>query len=130
MVETINDLAGMSKSHPMISAALTIYMFSMAGIPPLAGFFSKLYIFLSAIESSFYSLAIIGVLSSVIGAFYYLRIIKVIYFDDEIDPLDKPINPILGSVIAGCAVFIVLFFALPNGVIDSASYAAFTLLEK
>ena len=130
MVETINDLAGMSKSHPMISAALTIYMFSMAGIPPLAGFFSKLYIFLSAIESSFYSLAIIGVLSSVIGAFYYLRIIKVIYFDDEIDPLDKPINPILGSVIAGCAVVIVLFFALPNVVIDSASYAAFTLLEK
>ncbi len=130
MVENISELAGMSKSHPVVAAALTIFMFSMAGIPPLAGFFSKLYIFLSAIESDFFGLAIIGVLSSVVGSFYYLRIIKVIYFDEQVDPFDKPINSVLGSVIAGCAIIIILFFALPNVVIDNASFAATALFEK
>jgi len=130
MVENISDLSGMSKSHPMVAMALAIFMFSMAGIPPLAGFFSKLYIFLAVIETKFYSLALIAVLSSVVSAFYYLRIVKVIYFDEQSDTLDKPINPALGFVIAGCAVIIVLFFALPNVVVDSASIAAFTLFEK
>jgi NADH-quinone oxidoreductase subunit N len=123
-------LAGLSKTHPVVAAALTIFMFSMAGIPPLAGFFSKLYIFLSAIESNFYGLALVAVLSSVVSAFYYLRIIKVIYFDDQAEPLEKPISTVLGSVIAGCSIVIILFFALTNVVIDSASYAAFALLEK
>ena len=130
MVENISDLSGMSKSHPMVAMALAIFMFSMAGIPPLAGFFSKLYIFLAVIETKFYSLALIAVLSSVVSAFYYLRIVKVIYFDEQSDTLDKPINPALGFVIAGCAVIIVLFFALPNVVVDSASIAAFTLFER
>ncbi len=130
MVEKISDLAGLSTSHPVLAGALTIFMFSMAGIPPLAGFFSKLYIFLSAIESNFYGLAVIAVLSSVVSAFYYLRIIKVIYFDDQVDPIDKPINSVLGSVIAGSAIIIILFFAFTSFIIDSSSYAAFSFLEK
>jgi len=130
MVENISDLAGMSKSHPMVAAALAIFMFSMAGIPPLAGFFSKLYIFLAAIEAEFYGLAVIGVLSSVVGAFYYLRIIKVVYFDELTEPLDKPISSSLGFVIAGCALLIVLFFAFPGVVVDSASAAASALFAR
>ena len=129
MVENISDLAGMSKTHPGVAAALAVFMFSMAGIPPLAGFFSKLYIFLAAIEAEFYGLAVIAVLSSVVGAFYYLRIIKVVYFDEPADPLDKPISQSLGFVIAGCALIIILFFAFPGVVVDSASAAAFALFE-
>ena len=129
MVEDISDLAGMSKTHPGVAAALAVFMFSMAGIPPLAGFFSKLYIFLAAIEAEFYGLAVIAVLSSVVGAFYYLRIIKVVYFDEPADPLDKPISQSLGFVIAGCALIIILFFAFPGVVVDSASAAAFALFE-
>ena len=81
MVEGIADLAGLSRTNPMMALALAIFMFSMAGIPPLAGFFGKLYIFLAAVEAGLYTLAIIGVLSSVVAAFYYLRIVKVMYFD-------------------------------------------------
>jgi NADH-quinone oxidoreductase subunit N len=130
MVENISDLAGMSKDHPMVAAALAIFMFSMAGIPPLAGFFSKLYIFMSVIEAKFYGLAVIAVLSSVVGAFYYLRIIKVVYFDEQIEPLNKPISPSLGFVIAGCSLIIVLFIALPGVVVDSASAAASALFAR
>jgi NADH-quinone oxidoreductase subunit N len=130
MVENISDLAGMSKNHPMVAAALAVFMFSMAGIPPLAGFFSKLYIFLAAIEAEFYGLAVIGVLSSVVGALYYLRIIKVVYFDELAEPLDKPISPSLGFVIAGCALIIMLFFAFPGVVVDGASAAASALFAR
>lgn len=127
MVENISDLAGMSKTHPMVAAAIAVFMFSMAGIPPLAGFFSKLYIFFAAVEAGFYGLAIIGVLSSVVGAFYYLRIIKVVYFDPPVEQLDKPINRSLGLVIFGTALFIVCFFAFPGIVLDGASSAATAL---
>jgi NADH-quinone oxidoreductase subunit N len=130
MVENISDLAGMSKTHPMVAAAMAVFMFSMAGIPPLAGFFSKLYIFLAVIKAEFYGLAIIAVLSSVVGAFYYLRIIKVVYFDEQAEPLNKPISPSLGFVIAGCALIIVLFIAFPGVVVDSASAAAFALFAR
>ena len=84
MVEEISDLAGLSKSNPMLAAALLVFMFSMAGIPPLAGFFGKLYIFLAAIEAQLYILAIIGVVASVVGAYYYLRIVKIMYFDEAV----------------------------------------------
>jgi NADH-quinone oxidoreductase subunit N len=91
-IESISDLSGLSKVNPMIAFVLSMFLFSLAGIPPLAGFFAKFYIFLSAIESGLYALAIIGVLASVIGAFYYLRIIKIIYFDENInvfEPITK-----------------------------------------
>ena len=87
--ESINDLSGISKNHPIISLSLLIILFSLAGIPPLAGFFAKLYVFKAVIEQSMYSLAIIGLLSTVIAAFYYLRIIKVIYFDEAKDKYDS-----------------------------------------
>jgi len=84
-LENISDLVGLSKSNPIISIALAIIMLSMAGIPPFIGFFGKFYVFVAAIESGLYLLSILGVLASVIAAYYYLRIIKVMYFDD----LDK-----------------------------------------
>ena len=83
MVEEIDDLAGLSKTNPMMAFMLAmILMFSLAGIPPLAGFFAKFYVFLAAIEAGLYALAVIGVLASVVGAYYYLRIIKIMYFDE------------------------------------------------
>ena len=130
MGENISDLSGLSKTHPMVAAALAIFMFSMAGIPPLAGFFSKLYIFFAAVESGFFALAIIGVMSSVVGAFYYLRIIKVVYFDPPDESLDTPIDRNLGYVIFGTAMIVVLFFAFPGIIIDGASAAAAALFAK
>ena len=84
-VEKINELSGLSKSNPVISVCLAIIMLSMAGIPPFIGFFGKFYVFISAVESELYILAVLGVLASVISAFYYLRIIKGMYFDDKTD---------------------------------------------
>jgi NADH-quinone oxidoreductase subunit N len=127
MVERIDDLAGLSKSHPGLALAFTIFMFSMAGIPPLAGFFAKLYIFLAAVEAGLYALAIIGVLSSVVGAFYYLRIIKVMYFDELIDPLDRPIGREVGTVLVGTSLFILVFFLYPSPVLTGAKTAAAAL---
>ena len=127
MVEDIKDLAGLSKTHPMLAAALAVFMFSMAGIPPMAGFFGKLYIFLAAIESGFYALAVIGVLTSVVGAFYYLRIIKVMYFDDPVDALDKPVRREISLVLLGTSLVILLFFLMPGPLLDSAQAAAAAL---
>ena len=129
-VERIEDMAGLGKSHPAIAAALLIFMFSMAGIPPLAGFFGKFYIFLAAIEAKLYLLAIIGVLSSVIAAFYYLRIVKVMYFDDFTDALDGAIGKRISVVITGCALLVLLFFLSPSLLVDSASTAASVLFEQ
>ncbi|MEC7245441.1 MAG: NADH-quinone oxidoreductase subunit NuoN, partial [Pseudomonadota bacterium] len=88
-VEKISDLSGLSATHPLLAAAMMIVMFSMAGIPPLAGFFGKWYVFLAAVNAGLVPLAVIGVLTSVIGAFYYLRIIKIMYFDKEKESYDK-----------------------------------------
>ena len=127
MVEGIDDLAGLSKSHPLVAMAMAVFMFSMSGIPPLAGFFGKFYIFLAAIESGLYALAVIGVLSSVVAAFYYLRIIKVMYFDEAEEPLDKPIGRDIGVVLVVSTLAIVFFFALPSTVLSSAASAAAAL---
>ena len=82
LVETIADLAGLSRTHPTMAFLLAMLLFSLAGIPPLAGFFAKFYVFLAAIQAGLYVLAVIGVLTSVVGAYYYLRIVKVMYFDE------------------------------------------------
>ena len=87
--ENIEDLSGLSKNHPILSISLMIVLFSLAGIPPLAGFFAKFYIFMAVIEKSMYFLAVIGLLSTVIAAYYYLRIIKIIYFDPEKEKYDS-----------------------------------------
>jgi NADH-quinone oxidoreductase subunit N len=127
MVEGIDGLAGLSKSHPLVALAMAVFMFSMSGIPPLAGFFGKFYIFLAAIEAGFYGLAVIGVLSSAVAAFYYLRIIKVMYFDEAEEPLDKPIGWDIGLALVGSTLAIVFFFALPSAVLSSAASAAAAL---
>ena len=86
--ENIEDLSGLSKNHPLLSFSLLIVLFSLAGIPPLAGFFAKFYVFMAVIEQSMFFLAIVGLLATVVAAFYYLRIIKVIYFDNEVEKYD------------------------------------------
>jgi len=127
MVEDIDDLAGLGKTNPMLAATIVVFMFSLAGIPPLAGFFGKLYVFLAAVEAGLFVLAIIGVVTSVIGAFYYLRIIKVMYFDDPIDSLDTPIGKELTLVIASTSFIIVLFFVYPTPILAGAATAAASL---
>ena len=127
LVENISDLAGLSRTHPMMAVALTIFMFSMAGIPPLAGFFGKLYVFLAAIEAGLYILAVIGVVSSVIGAFYYLRIVKVMYFDEPVEELDSPVRRELGTVITVSGLFTLLFFLWPAPILNGAAQAAAAL---
>ena len=128
MVEGIYDLAGLSRTHPMMALALAIFLFSLAGIPPLAGFFGKLYIFLAAVEGGLYTLAIVGVLSSVVAAYYYIRIVKVMYFDQAAEPLDRAFGPELRLVMAATSLVIVLFFLYPEPVLSSASAAAASLL--
>ncbi len=127
MVEKIDDLAGLGKTNPMMAFVLTVFMFSMAGIPPLAGFFSKFYIFLAAIEAQLYTLAIIGVLSSVVGAFYYLRLIKIVYFDEPGEALDRPVGRDLTLVLTLSGLVILLFFVYPSPVLSGASAAAAAL---
>ncbi len=128
MVEDIDDLRGLAKTHPLMALAMAIFMFSMAGIPPMAGFFAKLYIFMAAIESQAYTLAILGVLTSVVAAFYYLRIIKVMYFDDVVTPLDRPVSNELGAVLGVGALLVVLFFLVPAPLVDGAGRAAAALV--
>ncbi|MCW8861493.1 MAG: NADH-quinone oxidoreductase subunit NuoN [Rhodospirillales bacterium] len=127
MVESIRDLAGLSKTNPALAFVLALFMFSMAGIPPLAGFFGKLYVFLAAVEAQLYTLAVIGVLSSVVGAFYYLRIVKLMYFDEPVDHLERPIGRELTAILVGTGLVIVLFFAYPGPILDSAAAAAASL---
>ena len=112
--EEINDLSGISKNHPLISLSFLIILFSLAGIPPLGGFFAKFYVFLSVIESEMYTLAIIGLLTTVISAFYYLKIIKIIYFDEITKPFDENKSfSISGTIFITC-VFLVTFFLYPS----------------
>lgn len=120
--ENIYDLSGLSKHHPLISVCLTIFTFSLAGIPPLAGFFAKFYIFLAIIQSKVYYLAVIGLLSTVIAAFYYLRIIKVIYFDAAKESYDKNSSYGLKFSLIVSTVVILFYFIDPsslNTVVES-----------
>jgi len=127
-VEGIEDLAGLARTRPMMALALAVMMFSMAGIPPLAGFLGKFYIFIAAIDAGLVTLAVIGVLTSVVGAFYYLRIVKIMYFDDPIDALDGNMPGELRTVLFVSTVFVLLFFLQPGLIVDSASAAAQTLM--
>ncbi|HEX6956829.1 MAG TPA: NADH-quinone oxidoreductase subunit NuoN [Ferrovibrio sp.] len=124
MVEGISDLAGLAKTHPGMAFLFAAFMFSMAGIPPLAGFFGKFYIFVAAINAHLYALAIIGVLTSVVGAYYYLRIVKIIYFDDAVEPLAKPVRSELGAVMAVTGLFTILYFVWPAPLLAAAQTAA------
>ena len=119
--ENIDDLAGLSKNHPLLSLSLLIVLFSLAGIPPLAGFFAKFYIFLSVIEKEMYFLAIIGLLSTVVAAFYYLRIIKTIYFEGAIIKYDINHNLGLKFSLTLSTILILLYFTYPSFLIEVIS---------
>jgi NADH-quinone oxidoreductase subunit N len=126
-VEGISDLAGLSRTQPGLALALAIFMFSMAGIPPLAGFFAKLYVFLAAIDAKLYVLAVVGVLTSVIGAYYYLRIVKLMYFDEPVSTFDRPVARELQFVLVLSALVILFFFAWPGLLVDGADAVASAL---
>ena len=112
--ESINDLSGLSKNHPIISLCFLIQLFSLAGIPPLAGFFAKFYIFIAVIEQSMYFLAIVGLLATVVSAFYYLRIIKIIYFDKPNDKFDRFNSLSLKLTLSITTIILVLYFVYPS----------------
>ncbi len=116
--ERIDDLSGLSKNHPILSLCLMIILFSLAGVPPLAGFFAKFYIFMAVIEQSMYFLAIVGLLSTVIAAFYYLRIIKIIYFDPEKEKFDTDHHVGLKISLVLSTIFILLYFIYPSGLTE------------
>ena len=119
--ENIEDLSGLSKNHPILSISLMIVLFSLAGIPPLAGFFAKFYIFMAVIEQSMYFLAVIGLLSTVIAAYYYLRIIKIIYFDPEKEKYDSDHHLGLKVSLAISTIFILFYFIYPSGLTEIIS---------
>ena len=125
-VENIDDLAGLGRNNPAMAFALAMLMFSLAGIPPLAGFFAKWYVFVAAVEVKLYALAIIGVLSSVVGAFYYLRIVKIIYFDEAKSAFD-PLDSSLKAVILISTLVIFLFWLYPSPLVNAAQSAASSL---
>jgi NADH-quinone oxidoreductase subunit N len=119
--EDIDDLSGLSKNHPLLSLSMLVILFSLAGIPPLAGFFAKFYIFTAVLEQSMYFLAIVGLLSTVIAAFYYLRIIKIIYFDKEKEKYDSDHSLWLKLSLTFSTILILLYFIFPSQLIEVVS---------
>ena len=126
-VEGIGDLAGLARTRPLMACAMAIFMFSMAGIPPLAGFFGKLYVFLAAVNEGLYMLAVVGILTSVVGAYYYLRIVKIMYFDQAEEAFDQGSGREVGVVMTAAALFTLLFFVHPAPVVGAAEAAAAVL---
>jgi NADH-quinone oxidoreductase subunit N len=126
MVEEISDLAGLSRTRPAMAFFLAMLLFSLAGIPPLAGFFAKFYVFLAAIDAGLVTLAIIGVLTSVVGAYYYLAIVKIMYFDEPAQGFE-PMPGELRAVLAVSGLFNLLFFVYPGPLVEAASIAAKSL---
>ena len=121
-VEQIDDLSGLASTNPLMATILTLFMFSLAGIPPLAGFFAKYFVFLAAIESGLYVLAVIGVLSSVVGAYYYIRIVKIMWFDEA----NAGFVPVAGELrlVMGVAGLFVLGYVVVGGALGKAADAA------
>ena len=112
--DKVEDLSGLSKNHPLLSLSMMIILFSLAGIPPLAGFFAKFYIFTAVIEQSMYFLAIVGLLSTVIAAFYYIRLIKVMYFDEQREKYDLNHSIGLKMILVVSSTIILIYFINPN----------------
>jgi len=119
--EKIDDLSGLSKNHPLLALSLLIILFSLAGIPPLAGFFAKFYIFKSVLEQSMFFLAIVGLLSTVVAAFYYLRLIKIMYFDKEKEKYDTDHSLWLRLSLGTSTLLILIYFIFPSQLIDIVS---------
>src|SRR6201994_2413830 len=125
-VEQISDFSGLSRTNPLLAFFFAMFLFSLAGVPPLAGFFGKFYVFVAAIHANLFTLAVIGVLTSVIGAFYYLSIVKVMYFDDPLAQLD-PMRVELRVVLAVAGLFNVFFCVYPGLLVGAATAAAKSL---
>jgi NADH-quinone oxidoreductase subunit N len=125
-VENISDFAGLSRTNPLLAFLFAMLLFSLAGVPPLAGFFGKFYVFAAAMKAGLFTLAVIGVLCSVVGAFYYLSIVKVMYFDEPLPKLD-PMRVELRAVLAVAGIFNLLFFAYPGPLVSAAAAAAQSL---
>jgi len=125
-VEEIGDLAGLARTRPAMAFLFAMLLFSLAGVPPLAGFFAKFYVFLAAIKAGLYALAVIGVLASVVGAYYYLMIVKTMYFDEPKASFE-PMAHEFGLVLGVAGLFNLLFFAYPAPLIDAAEAAAKSL---
>jgi NADH-quinone oxidoreductase subunit N len=125
-IEDIDSLAGLSRTNPVLAFMLAMLLFSLAGIPPLAGFFAKFYVFLAAIQSGLYVLAVIGVLASVVGAYYYLRIIKLMYFDEsagEFAPMPFELRVVLG--VSGAFILLFVFIAGQVGTVAEVAAKTF-----
>jgi NADH-quinone oxidoreductase subunit N len=126
LVENISDLSGLARTHPAMAFFLGILLFSLAGIPPLAGFFAKFYVFLAAIKAGLFTLAVIGVLTSVVGAYYYLAIVKTMYFDEPARGFQR--MPALLRLVLGVSGLVnILFFAYPAPLVSAATAAAKSL---
>lgn len=125
-LEQISDFAGLSRTNPLIAFVFAMLLFSLAGVPPLAGFFGKWYVFVAAIKANLFTLAVIGVLTSVVGAFYYLSIVKVMYFDQPLGKLD-PVRVELRTVLAVAGIFNIFYFAYPGPLVSVATAAAKSL---
>ena len=121
--ENISDLSGMYKNHPFTTILVALMMFSLAGIPPLAGFFGKFYIFVAALESNMVFLAVIGIIASVISAFYYLRIVKIMYFDEPKEEFDGVNIRSLQVLFYPSSFLVILFFIYPAPIIQLSEYA-------
>src|SRR6266849_2760937 len=126
MVEQISDLAGLARTKPAMAFFLGVLLFSLAGIPPLAGFFAKFYVFLAAIKAGLFTLAVVGVVTSVVGAYYYLAIVKIMYFDEPARRFE-PMPHELGAMLAVTGLFNLLFFIYPAPLVDAANAAARSL---
>ncbi|MCY6380466.1 NADH-quinone oxidoreductase subunit NuoN [Hoeflea prorocentri] len=125
-VEQIDDLSGLASTNPLMATVLTVFMFSLAGIPPLAGFFAKYFVFLAAIESGLYALAVIGVLASVVGAYYYLRIVKIMWFDEAGESF-VPVSGELRLVMGVSGLFVIGYVLVGGPIGQAAGVAAKTL---
>jgi NADH-quinone oxidoreductase subunit N len=124
--ENISDFAGLSRTNPLLAFYFAMLLFSLAGAPPLAGFFAKFYVFVAAIKAGLFTLSVVGVLTSVVGAYYYLMIVKVMYFDEPLPKLD-PVRVELRTVVAVAGLFNIFFFAYPGPLVSMASSAAKSL---
>jgi NADH-quinone oxidoreductase subunit N len=128
-VESIGDLAGLSSRRPLLALAFGVFMFSLAGIPPLAGFFGKLYVFKAAVDAGLTWLAVVGVVASVVGAYYYLRIVKVMYFDEPAEALDPAPYAAPAAVAGLAAAAMVVFVIIPGPLLTTAQAAAEALVR-
>jgi NADH-quinone oxidoreductase subunit N len=126
MVEDIGELAGLAETNLPMAFVLAMLLFSLAGVPPLAGFFAKFYVFAAAMKAGLYPLAVIGVLASVVGAFYYLRIVKVMFFDVPREKFSRA-DPYTRFFIAAAGLFVLFYAVFPSFLVDAAAAAAKSL---